>query len=51
LDDLRPLTERVLWSIEDKPELILVSTRVQCLLPELSTPSGAAFARLNRHVA
>ena len=50
LDDLRPLTERVL-TIEDKPELILVSTRVQCSLPELPTASGSAFALLNRHVA
>jgi DNA-binding transcriptional MerR regulator len=50
LDDLSPLTDRVL-SIEDKPEMILVSTRVLCSLPELPVASGEAFARLNRHVA
>jgi len=50
LDDLSPLTERVL-SIEGKPEIIVVSTRVQCSLTLLPAASGAAFARLYRHVA
>jgi DNA-binding transcriptional MerR regulator len=49
LDDLGPLTERVL-SIEDKPEMILASTRVQCSLPELPAASGAAYSLLLRHV-
>jgi DNA-binding transcriptional MerR regulator/effector-binding domain-containing protein len=49
LVDFGPLTERVL-SIEDKAEMILASTRVQCSLPELPAVSGAAFALLFRHV-
>jgi DNA-binding transcriptional MerR regulator len=50
LDDLSPLSERTL-SIEEKPEMIVVSTRVQCSLTSLPAESGAAFARLHRHVA
>jgi len=49
LNDLGHLTERVLL-IEDKVEMILASTRVQCSLPELPAVSGAAFALLFRHV-
>ncbi|WP_165372655.1 MerR family transcriptional regulator [Pengzhenrongella frigida] len=50
LDDLGPLTGRTL-SIEDKPEMILISTRVRCALPELPAASGAAFTLLRQHVS